>query len=386
MLLFKKIRSIIAKNSGFLIWCFFLVGLLIVLILIVGLQEDKLKWYAQVIGALLGAAIVATITYALLKGQAKTESDADQKKKVFENRMQAYEDFLANLREVVIRNEVSDEEEKRLQFGVALIGMHTTSDRMLRISKDLKKIVQKIRVEDPVDGSIWSEIIDIVQVFQSSLYNEDAIELEKNSELIKALRNFKGICAGENQELLEYIECALSQFNFDTHIADNCLFINIHIRDSVYKNLQSITGLNDKTPYRLYVTLKIENQINDKCEGFIAIYTGKNTDKQKIMANAIYNYYWKDPESDIRKKSDFTDKPFDLGVMKVNYAYVLSFKNRDKRELQAIVIEVLRSISELWDEPGSRYLCLRFEKNEGTGNNEWVKKMTCFTPKIESEN
>lgn len=68
-----------------------------------GLQEEKLKWYAQVIGALLGAAIVATITYALLKGQARNESDVDKRKRVFDNHVKAYESFLDNLRDVVVR-------------------------------------------------------------------------------------------------------------------------------------------------------------------------------------------------------------------------------------------------------------------------------------------
>ena len=259
------------------------------------------------------------------------------------------------------------------------IGIHTSSNEMLRLSRDLKIIVQKKRINEPVDSSIWHEIIDIVQLFQVYLYNEDA--LETNSEIKKAIRNFKDISAVENKELLEYIECWLSQFNFDTHITENCLFINIHIREHIYKILKSKTGLKDKTPYRLYVTLEIRNCENNRFDGAIAVYTGMNRKKQKIMIETIYREFWQDHDPE-RKKTDFVfeDQPYMMGGHNIQYAFLLKFMNREKIELQAIIIEILRSMSILWDEPGNEYTCLMWDKNEKV----WKRKQECFTPIIEN--
>lgn len=376
--LYKRLKKWFFQYWGFLISVSIIVILLLILIY-AGNMVKKWEWSPEVISALLSAAVVSAITYVLLKGQANSESDVEQKKRAFESRIKAYESFLEILREVVVKDKVTIEDEKRLQFGVAVIGIHTSSNEMLRLSKDLKKIVQKIRVNEPVDSSIWHEIIDIVQLFHNSLYKEDAIET--NSEQKKAIRNFKSICAAENKELLEYIECWLSQFNFDTHITENCLFINIHIREHIYKILKSKTGLKDHTPYRLYITLEIRNCENNRYDGAIAVYTGKDKIKQKIMIETIYKNFWKEHDLE-RKKTDFAfeDKPFKMGGMNIKYAYVLKFQNRAKKELQAIIVEILRNISELWDEPGSEYTCLVWDENE----KKWERKQECFTPIIEN--
>ncbi len=378
----KKHFNIIKKWIS-LYWGFLILSLIIAILLLIliyaGNKIKEWEWSPEVISALLGAAVVTAITYVLLKGQANSESDVEQMKRVFECRIKAYESFLDVLREVIIKNEVTSEDEKRLQFGVAVIGMHTSSNEMLRLSKNLKKIVQKIRLNEVVDGSIWFEIIDIVQLFHYSLYKEDVTEM--NSEMKKAIRNFRGICADENKELLEYLESWLSQFNFDTHIAENCLFINIHIREEVYKTLKSKTGLKNSTPYRLYITLQIENSEDNKYNGRIAIYSGKDRSKQKVMIETIYNNFWKDHDPE-RNKTDFMFEglPFWMGSMNIKYAYLLRFNNKIKEELQAIIILILKNISALWDEPGNEYICLVW--NEKT--KKWERKPECFTPIIEN--
>lgn len=344
---------------------------------------DKLfrwAWSHEFLNALMGAAVVTLITFSLIKGQANTDSRVDQKRKVFDNQIKAYEIFLETLREVVIKNEISFEDEKRLQYGVAIIGMHVTSDKMLRLSKDLKKIGLKLRVDNKVDGQIWPEIIDIVQVFQSTLYEREDYEIDSN--LIKAIRNFGDIRLDEENApikyVLEYVECMLSQFNFDTHIGENCLYINIHFREQAYKQLKSLSQLKSKTPYRLYVTVNVEKNIGNKYEGCIAVYSGNSRKKQEKLINTIYENFWREPDDLEREKGDFVFKegPFNIGCMEVSYAYFLEFKNRDKYELQAIVIDILSYLSDLWDEPDRRYRCLRWEKNE----NAWKEKIVCFTP------
>ena len=145
-------------------WLFWLLALVIFLLFVLLLKtgdtynSEGWKWYSEVISASLGAAIVTTITYLLLKGQAKTESDVDQKKRVFENRLKAYEDFLTTLCDVVVRNVVTATDEKHLQFSIATIGMHANSRDMYLLAKNLKSIVLKIKTGNSPNNSIWNEI------------------------------------------------------------------------------------------------------------------------------------------------------------------------------------------------------------------------------------
>lgn len=168
--------------------------------------------------------------------------------------------------------------------------MHATSDRMFRLSKDLKRIVQKIRVDSPIDGSMWNEVMDIVEMFHTSLYEEEA--KERDNDMKKAIRNFRGLCVNEKHKVLEYLECMLSPFDFDTHIADKCLYVNIHIREDKYARLQKLSEYYDDTPKRLYVTLSIDECTGEKYNGSIAVYTGKDAIKQKKMIDTIYDNFW----------------------------------------------------------------------------------------------
>lgn len=149
----EQIRDVIGKHISryWLIWSVSLILFLFVVLLMTGnniesksLDNVGWKWYSELLSAALGAAIVTTVTFLLLNGQAKKESLVEQKKKVFENRLKAYESFLDLLRDVVVKNKITSEDEKRLQFGIATIGMHANSGELYQLSKSLKGIILKI--------------------------------------------------------------------------------------------------------------------------------------------------------------------------------------------------------------------------------------------------
>lgn len=363
----KLIRIELSRNV--LIAVLSILFLLVFLLLIASVQNEWI-WGKELFSALLGAAIVTAITCILLNWQSKKESDVDKRKRVFDSRVKAYEAFLENLRHVVIKNEVTPEDEKRLQFGVATIGMHATSERMFRLSKDLKRIVQKIRVDKPIDGSLWNEIMDIVEMFHTSLYEEEL--KERDNDLKKAIRNFRGLCIDDNHEVLEYIECMLSPFDFDTHIADKCLYISIHIRNEIYEELKHLSNYDNDTPMRLYVTLRIEKCVGEKYSGSIAIYTGNNAEKQKTMINTIYDNYWKLPERKDAKKDKENIKDIEMGVMKISHAYIINFYDQSREDIYSTIIDVLRYIDKLWDLPDKQYLILC--KDNDSSPNTWTIK------------
>ena len=74
--------------------------------------------------AFWGSAIVASITFILLKGPTKSQNTVQPNTRIFEKKLQAYESFLNDLQRVVTKNEVTIEDEKALQFAVAIISMH----------------------------------------------------------------------------------------------------------------------------------------------------------------------------------------------------------------------------------------------------------------------
>lgn len=356
-------------------WLYFILLLAIFILLVellyLGNYLKNWEWNKELISALLGAAIVTAITSLLLNGQAKKDSEVDQKKKVFENRVKAYESFLDILRGVVVKNKVTQEDEKLLQFGVATIGMHANSQEMLRLSVDLKRIIQKIKVEQPVGSSIWKEVIDIVRMFQFSLYEKQS--MENDSNMNKALRNFSGLCTDENHTVLEYVECMLSDFHFDSFIADDCLFLSLPIQPRVRRSIRINECIIGKIPKRLYVTLKV-NQKSEKSlySGSISIYCGDKTNEKKTM-DVIYNKYWFIPQMPKIAKTDIikSETEIELSINHIKNSYIYLFSEKTKIELQDILVCIFVYINEIW--AGKKKL-VTFMTIEGDNKKAIIKK------------
>lgn len=345
----KKYIRYIGKN-----WAFYLIlGLaiidFIIMLLRLGVNQDiKWLWRNEIISALLGAAIVAAITWLLLKGQAKNQSRVDQEKKVFENRLNAYESFLKILNDVVVRNVVAPEDEKRLQFSIAEIGIHATSREMFLLSKNIKRIVRKIKVNNPADSSIWQEVIDIVSLFQNSLYGERTLD---NDDVCmkKALLNFSGLCSGDHNEVLEYVECMISDFKFDSFIVDRCLFVSIPISLHVQRKLKHIKGFVDNVPKRLYVTLQLDEKINERYRGQLVIYCGKKPKEQELI-DIIYDKYWQFPQKPRWDKKNFyrNTEIVKLSVNYIEHAYLYDIKDMSRENIRSIMTSLFIYLNKVW--------------------------------------
>lgn len=336
--------GLLAKSYWLFILLCVIVFVLLQILLYSG-ENIKDTWSSphEVISALLGAATVAVITYLLLKGQANNESAVEQKKKVFENRLKAYESFMTTLRKVVVSNQVDERSEKLLQFGIANIGMHANSEDMLIVSKNLKFILQKIKVKEHADGSIWNELMEIVNVFHRSLYVNDERELDSNMH--KALRNFSGLCVDEDYEVLEFIECLLSSHRFDSFIVGKCLFYSIPVK----KQFHGFHIL----PKRIYVTIRLEKTLKKKqYSGIIAIYCKKK--QIKLLDNILKDpKLWLAPKDKVKLQTRYNLK---LGVNTVEKAYVLPFYNLEKMVLQSVVCDIFNFMHPIWAESGVAYL------------------------------
>lgn len=285
----ESIKKWVKHYWGFLFLAAFVLLLLLLLVYDGDLQNkvpnsdnDRWVWNHEVLSALLGAATVATITFVLLKGQASNQTQVEQNKRVFDNKLNAYEHFLKTLEEVVISSKITPEMEKRLQFSVAVIGLHADSEDMLTISKNLKGIVRKIKYEERVDGSIWYELMQIVSVFQHSLYIDDDRKIDVNMK--KFIRNLSSLCVDDTDELLEKIECMLLSYSFNSFISAHCLFYEILVKREV--------STKYNLPNRVYVTLKIDKESTDEqCTGLIALYM---KEKSQCNIDKIYknNELW----------------------------------------------------------------------------------------------
>lgn len=328
------------KNNKLLaIIILFIVALLIILICVGHLEaKEKEFWPDEILSALLGAAIVAAITILLMKGQANSESEVEQKKKVFENRLTAYEFFLNTLKKVVVNNKVDDRSEKLLQFGIATIGMHSDSKDMLIVSKNLKCILQKIKVSDRVDGSIWNELMNIVNVFHNSLYVNEPRVVDK--DMRKAIRNFSSLCVDENYKVLEFIECLLSSYQFDSFIIGKCLSYCIHIKEKPEHN-QIVFK-------KLYVTVCITECVGgDTYNGTIAIYNNRKDDKEfdNLLAKLILC------KIDMEKR-----EKQELGLGVIEHGWYLDFFKKKPMALQAAIGDLFVFLQPLWAEDGDTFL------------------------------
>ncbi len=327
-------------------WLFFVLCIIIIVLLIILIYAGELiergGWPREVLSALLGAATVAVITFLLLKGQANNESMVEQSKKVFENRLKAYESFLATLQNVVVNNAVDEKSEKLLQFGIATIGMHADSKDLLAVSKNLKYILLKIKVQERADGSIWTELMEIVNVFRHSLYIDD--QRQTDSDMRKALRNFSGLCVDENYEVLQFVECLLSSYHFDSYIIGKCLFFDIHTKKNYI--------MHRDYPSRIYVTLRIDDVTDDLYSGIVAIYCKKS--EFWLLCKMMENANLWVSESLKFCKSD--KKKVKLGVLIVEEAFVLEINKMTKMALQSAVGDIFLFMHPVWAEEGVGYL------------------------------
>lgn len=168
----KNSKSIIRKDSIFLILCVCFLVLFVILAAVSGSWPGK-DISAQFLSAMSGALVAAIITLFLLKGQTAVEADRQKDSKVFEEKLRIYKGFLSKMCDVVKDMEITPQEEIELQFQVSYIAMHTDPVAIKTISEQVRDIVVDIKNNVGGKKNMLNQLFIIADTLYKELYNEE---------------------------------------------------------------------------------------------------------------------------------------------------------------------------------------------------------------------
>jgi|GEM_PF-6676736 len=152
-----------------------------------GLEE----WLYECCAAFIGAIITAIITLFLLSSQTDSELEQNKSAKVFEEKMAVYKAFLEKLCDVTEDRDISSEEMIQLQYQTAQIAMHTNSETILEVSKQVKDIIAKLCGKGNDNAIIMDQLFAIVKYLREELYDPSPEKDNKDALLKEAANNFK---------------------------------------------------------------------------------------------------------------------------------------------------------------------------------------------------
>lgn len=171
----------------------------------------------QLFAALLGVMITVAITAFLLNNQTeqqqilmeqqkkaederqlkdrefqnqlqKEKQKLEQQSKVFEKKLEIYQEYLQKLCDAIEDGKLSKKEKLELQFHTSYIAMHTTPDHIIKISESVKDILQRGCGNTNSEDNLMhlESLFKIVQCFKEELYID-----EKDNMLIDAQKMAK---------------------------------------------------------------------------------------------------------------------------------------------------------------------------------------------------
>jgi len=160
-----------------------------------------------IISAITGVLLTVLVTKSLLDKQSENEKDKDKSAKIFEEKLVIYKDFLSKLHGLVKDGKISDDNVKELIFQISYVAMHTSSDRVIDILKQLKDTINEVGTNNY--GQLAQNLLDVVLVLQEELYgkklgkkiNDDVFEIFDN-----LVTNIEKVTGEEIQTLLETVE------------------------------------------------------------------------------------------------------------------------------------------------------------------------------------
>ncbi len=171
----SKLKTFYGENKTFVR---LLVGCLFLLALFVGVATLSGAWpgseaSAQILSALAGAVVAAIITLFLLLGQTSSEEKKERNTKVFEERLRIYQDFLHKLCDVVKDMKIEPVEEIELEFQVAYIAMHTSTESIKTISDQVRDIIVGIKKGENDGNEMLRQLFVIADTFHKELYDKE---------------------------------------------------------------------------------------------------------------------------------------------------------------------------------------------------------------------
>lgn len=193
----KKHTSNWFKGNSFIIAL--LSGSVLLLLLFVFVATLSGTWpsseiSAQIMAALAGAVVTAIITMFLLLGQTSSEEQKERNAKIFEEKLQIYNDFLQKLCDVVSNMEISKQEEIELELQVARIAMHTSAESINQVSEQVSRIIAGIKTKENQNGEMLTELFEIADTFYKELYGQAN---EQDNTRIPTIDNFRMILRTE---------------------------------------------------------------------------------------------------------------------------------------------------------------------------------------------
>lgn len=188
-----KFKTFFKENSAFVS---LLVGCVCLLVLFVSIATVSGAWpgsdtSAQIYSALAGAVVAAIITLFLLLGQTSSEEKKERNTKIFEERLRIYQEFLHKLCDVVKDQKIEPEEEIELEFQVAYIAMHTSSESILKISDQVRDIVVNLKKGKNDGNEMVGQLFNIADAFHFELYGKPNEKNEEHRQI--TISNFDSI-------------------------------------------------------------------------------------------------------------------------------------------------------------------------------------------------
>lgn len=253
--------------------------------------------WAQMFAALIGAIITMIITFLLLRGQTSSEEEKERKSKVFEEKLRIYKEFLNKLCDVVKDMKIESEEEIELEFQVANIAMHTSSESISVISDQVRDIIVAIKKGESDSNEMLKQLFVIADTFYKELYGEknDYTEDTRN----KAILNFNSIMVAKEDitryenEQKELVINSLSgkednlsnrarllQAMIDPVGAKQWIWHDTILVHEFYTDISKKTGKYIDSNNKIVVDMKPNNNCYE-----VTVYTRQN-DEQQTKKNA----------------------------------------------------------------------------------------------------
>ena len=163
-------------------------GMLAVIIAVAFRLFSEADLWFQMFSAILGVIITIIITNLLLNSQTNSE--------IFKEKLRIYQEFLQALYDVLKEEAVTPDEAMRLQFQTSYIAMHTSSENILQISKNVSNIVKMYSQCPSENGKkviqdrelLLRNLFSIVEIFRKELY-KDMKDFDR-ADIDKAIVNF----------------------------------------------------------------------------------------------------------------------------------------------------------------------------------------------------
>lgn len=171
-------------------------GMLAVIIAVAFRLFSEADLWFQMFSAILGVIITIIITNLLLNSQTSNDIERERNSEIFKEKLRIYQEFLQALYDVLKEEAVTPDEAMRLQFQTSYIAMHTSSENILQISKNVSNIVKMYSQCPSENGKkviqdrelLLRNLFSIVEIFRKELY-KDMKDFDR-ADIDKAIVNF----------------------------------------------------------------------------------------------------------------------------------------------------------------------------------------------------